>query len=61
MTWDNVLDGIAKKHKISLKTCSSTQEKETRIQEYLEPARFQQYRLKYFYRPDKWTEVKSPD
>ena len=60
MTWDDILIRIADKHNISLKSCFSTEEKETRIQQKLEPAKYQGYKIKYLYKSDKWVDVKSP-
>ena len=60
MTWDERLIEIANKHKISLKSCFSTQEKETRIKQSLDVAKYQQYWIKWRYKNDKWTDVKSP-
>ena len=53
MTWDERLIEIANKHKISLKSCFSTQEKETRIKQSLDAAKYQQYWIKWRYRKDK--------
>jgi len=50
MTWDEWLILIAEKHSISLKSCFSTEEKETRIKQKLPAAKYQQYWLRWRYR-----------
>jgi hypothetical protein len=52
MTWNDALILIADKHKINISWCSSDEEREAVIRRKIEPARYQQYKLKYKYKKE---------